>query len=102
MKGPDHKASLEPDSLRAMVEAIRNLEKMLGDGIKGPSPSELKNMPIVRKSIIASKDITKGEIFTKENIAVKRPGTGISPTEWEKVVGQVAKINFKEDEVIKL
>jgi len=102
MKGPDHKASLEPDSLRAMVEAIRNVEKMLGDGVKGPSPSELKNMPIVRKSIIAAKDITKGEIFTEENIAVKRPGIGISPMEWDEVVGQVAKNNFKEDEVIKL
>lgn len=75
---------------------------MLGDGIKGPSPSELKNMPIVRKSIVAAKDITKGEIFTEENIAVKRPGIGISPMEWDEVVGQVAKNNFKEDEVIKL
>ncbi len=102
MKGPDHKASLEPAGLKAMVEAIRNVEKMLGDGVKGPSPSELKNMPIVRKSIIAAKDITKGEIFTDENIAVKRPGIGINPMEWDEVVGQVAKNNFKEDEVIKL
>jgi N,N'-diacetyllegionaminate synthase len=102
MKGPDHKASLEPDSLRAMVEAIRNIEKMLGDGLKGPSPSELKNMPIVRKSIVAAKDIKKGECFSAANLAVKRPGTGISPMEWDEVVGQAAKNNFKEDEVIKL
>jgi len=102
MKGPDHKASLEPDSLRAMVEAIRNVEKMSGDGLKGPSPSELKNMPIVRKSIVAAKDIKKGECFSAANLAVKRPGTGISPMEWDEVVGQVVKNNFKEDEVIKL
>lgn len=102
MKGPDHKASLEPAGLKAMVEAIRNVEKMLGDGVKGPSPSELKNMPIVRKSIVAAKDIKKGECFSAANLAVKRPGTGISPMEWDEVVGQVVKNNFKEDEVIKL
>jgi len=102
MKGPDHKASLEPAGLKAMVRAMRNVEKMLGDGVKGPSPSEFKNMPIVRKSIIAAKEIKKGECFSAANLVVKRPGTGISPMEWDEVVGQVAKNNFKEDEVIKL
>lgn len=100
MKGPDHKASLEPAGLRTMVEAIRNIEKMLGDGVKKPSPSELKNRPIARKSIVAARDITKGEIFTEENIAVKRPGIGISPMEWDKILGEVAERDFKEDEPV--
>jgi N,N'-diacetyllegionaminate synthase len=100
MEGPDHKASLEPDELKAMVHAIRNIEKALGNGIKKPSPSELKNKPIARKSIVAAKDIRKSESFTEENLTVKRPGTGISPMRWDEVVGQVAQMDYKEDELI--
>jgi len=77
MEGPDHRASLEPDELKAMVRAIRNIEKALGNGIKKPSPSELKNILIARKSIVAARNIRKGELFTEENLTVKRPGTGI-------------------------
>lgn len=102
MKGPDHRASLEPDELRAMVKAIRNIEVSLGDGIKHPSPSELKNKPIARKSIVAAKDIKKGEKFTEENITVKRPGDGISPMRWDEALGQSAKRDFLADELIEL
>lgn len=102
MKGPDHKASLEPDELKAMVHAIRNIEKALGDGVKKPSPSELKNKPVVRKSIIAARDIRKGETFTEGNITVKRPGTGISPMEWDKVIGSKAVRDFQKDEIIEI
>ncbi len=100
MPGPDHKASLEPHELKAMVTAIRNIEKALGDGIKKPTPSELKNIHVARKSIIARRDIKKGEIFTIENITVKRPGTGISPMRWYEVLGTVAQRDYKEDEII--
>jgi N,N'-diacetyllegionaminate synthase len=102
MKGPDHKASLEPSELAAMVKAIRNIEKALGNGIKKPSRSELKNKEVVRKSIIAAKDIIKGEVFTPKNLAVKRPGNGISPMEWDSVIGRKAKRSFKQDELIRL
>ena len=102
MKGPDHKASLEPGELAAMVKAIRNIEKALGDGKKRPSPSEIKNMAVVRKSIVAARRITKGEMFTLENLTVKRPGKGMSPMEWNKVIGRKAKRNFKQDELIRL
>ncbi len=100
MKGPDHKASLEPKELEAMVAAIRNIEKALGNGIKRPSPSEIKNKAIARKSIVASGDIKRGEIFSEENITAKRPGTGINPMMWHKVIGKKAKRNFKADELI--
>jgi len=100
MKGPDHLASLEPDELKAMVSAIRNIEVVLGNGIKEPSKSEEKNSAIARKSIIAIKEIKKGELFTKENISVKRPGTGISPMRWYDVIGKYASRNFNEDELI--
>lgn len=100
MPGPDHKASLEPHELKAMITAIRNVEKALGIGIKKPSPSELKNKPIARKSIVAKRDIKKGEIFTPENITVKRPGTGISPMRWYEVLGKQAQRDYKEDELI--
>lgn len=102
MRGPDHKASLEPDELKAMVEAVRNIERALGDGIKKVSQSESKNKPIVRKSIVASRAIEKGETFTAENITVKRPEAGISPMEWNNVIGKSAKRNFLEDEMIEL
>jgi N,N'-diacetyllegionaminate synthase len=100
MEGPDHRASLEPDELKAMVHSIRNIEKAIGNGIKKPSPSELKNKPIVRKSIVAAKDISKGETFSEENLAVKRPGDGISPMLWDDIIGQKAERNYKADELI--
>lgn len=100
MDGPDHKASLEPDELKAMVDAIRNIEKAMGEGIKKPSPSELKNKDIARKSIVAKIKIKKGDIFTEENLAVKRPGTGINPMEWDNVIGQKAVKDFNEDDLI--
>ncbi len=103
MNGPDHSASLEPDELKAMVSAIRNLEKALSvSGMKEVSPSEQKNMAIARKSIVATKEIHKGELFTEDNIGVKRPGTGISPMKWDEVIGRVSQHNFAEDELITL
>lgn len=101
MEGPDHKASLEPDELKAMVKAIRNVEKALsGSGLKEPSPSELKNMPIARKSIVASKPIKKGDVYTVENITTKRPGNGISPMQWYDVLGKTASKDYNEDQLI--
>lgn len=100
MDGPDHKASLEPQELKAMVSAIRNIEKAMGDGVKSPSASEEKNKPVARKSIVASRDIIKGELFDEDNIAVKRPGTGISPMLWDKVIGTKATKNYQEDDLI--
>jgi len=103
LPGPDHRASLEPNELKSMVNSIRNIEKALsGSGIKEPSKSELKNKQIIRKSIIALKPITKGEIFNNRNIGTKRPGTGISPMNWESVIGQASKDNFEQDELISL
>lgn len=103
MEGPDHKASLEPDELKAMVSAIRNIEKAVGgDGTKHVSESERKNITIARKSIVAACDIKAGEIFTEENLTVKRPGTGISPMQWEEVIGLKAIRNFAEDEIIEV
>ena len=100
MEGPDHRASLEPAELKAMIQAIRNTEKAIGSGIKKPSPSELKNKPIARKSIVASRDIMKGEVFTEKNITVKRPGTGISPMRWDEVMGKRASKDYKQDDLI--
>ena len=102
LPGPDHRASLEPDELKAMVKAIRNIEKALGDGIKRPTLSEIKNIPIVRKSLVAATGIRSGERFTKANIAVKRPGTGISPMRWDEVLRQSATREFAPDELIEL
>lgn len=102
MEGPDHKASLEPKELKAMVDAIRNIEIALGNGIKKPAESEIKNMAIARKSIVAKKNIVKGETLTEENLAVKRPGEGVSPMHWYEVIGTVAKRDFEEDELIEL
>ena len=103
MEGPDHKASLEPDELKAMVSAIRNIEKAVGgDGTKHVSESEKKNIAIARKSIVAACDIKAGDIFTEQNLIVKRPGSGVSPMRWEEVLGQKAKKDFKEDELIEL
>ena len=102
LPGPDHKASLEPDRFKAMVEAIRNVEIALGDGIKRPSASELKNKPIARKSLVAARHIRAGERFSAENLAAKRPGTGISPMQWDAVIGRVAVRDFQTDELIEL
>lgn len=102
MEGPDHKASLEPDELKAMVSAIRHIEQAIGAGEKTASASEKKNISIVRKSIVAACDIKAGDIFTEENLTVKRPGNGISPMRWENVLGQKAKRNFAEDELIEV
>lgn len=100
MEGPDHKASLEPDELEAMVTGIRNIEKALGSGIKTASGSEKKNIDIARKSIVARRKIVKGEILTEDNLAVKRPGNGISPMKWYEILGTEAVRDFEEDEMI--
>ena len=102
MEGPDHKASLEPKEFKSMVSAIRNIEKALGTGNKVASPSETENKDIARKSIVASRMIKKGEVFSKDNITTKRPGSGISPMRWYNVIGAVAKRDFQEDELIEL
>jgi N,N'-diacetyllegionaminate synthase len=101
MKGPDHKASLEPIELKAMVQSIRNVELALaGTGIKVASNSEKKNIGIARKSIVAARNISIGDTFTDENITVKRPGIGINPMLWDEVIGKKAVKDFKEDELI--
>lgn len=102
MKGPDHKASLEPDELREMIKAIRNIELSLGDGRKVPSVSEQRNIDVVRKSIVARCVITQGETLTEDNITTKRPGSGLSPMRWCEVLGTRAVRDFKEDELIEL
>ena len=102
MEGPDHKASLEPEEFEVMVNNIRLIEKALGDGVKQPAEAEKKNIAIARKSIVAAKDIKKGEVFTEDNITVKRPGSGISPMKWFEVLGTEAVRDFGEDELIEL
>lgn len=102
LPGPDHKASLEPHELKAMVNAIRNIEVALGDGIKQASRIELKNKPIARKSIVARREINAGELFSEDNLAAKRPGTGISPMDWDEIIGKIARRNFAVDELIEL
>ncbi|MCR4639504.1 N-acetylneuraminate synthase [Ruminococcus sp.] len=102
MEGPDHKASLEPSELKAMVEGIRNIEKALGNGDKKPSDIEMKNRLVARKSIVALKDIKVGDKFTADNLTTKRPGNGISPMKWNDVIGQTAKRDFSEDELIEI
>jgi N,N'-diacetyllegionaminate synthase len=101
LPGPDHRASLEPHELKAMVVAIRNIEKAIGDGVKKPSPSEQKNITIARKSIVAKKTIKKGELFSEDNLTVKRPGTGISPMEWDAYIGKCADKEYQMDDLIK-
>ena len=102
LPGPDHKASLEPKELKAMVTAIRNIEIALGDGIKRLTPSEARNKPVARKSLVASTPIKAGEVFSVQNITVKRPGTGISPMRWDEVMGRIASRDFSADELIEL
>lgn len=100
MEGPDHKASLEPDELVAMVKGIRNIQLALGSSLKKPSQSEIPNMPIARKSIVAKKAIKVGDMLTEENLAIKRPGTGISPMMWDSLIGSFAQKDYDEDELL--
>ena len=100
MSGPDHKASLEPDELTRMVAGIRSIEKALGDGNKVITQNELQNRDVARKSIVASRDIQVGEVFTESNLTAKRPGTGISPMEWDEIIGTKAKQSYVKDDLI--
>lgn len=100
MEGPDHKASLAPGELKEMVEAIRNIESALGDGVKTLSESEVKNVKLARKSIIADKKIEKGELFSMDNLTTKRPGKGISPMKWDDIIGRTAKRDYEVDDLI--
>ena len=100
LSGPDHKSSLEPNELIAMIMAIRTVEQAIGDGVKGPTSSELNNKSIVRKSLIAKENIKKGEKFTEYNLTIKRPGTGISPMEYWDLIGEIAQIDIMQDKVI--
>jgi len=100
MEGPDHKASLEPNELNAMVQGIRNIEKALGNGIKKPSKSESKNIAIARKSIVAKQNIKQGDKLSEESLAIKRPGNGINPMRWDEIVGSIAQKDYREDELI--
>ena len=102
LPGPDHRASLEPQELKAMVVAVRNIEIALGDGIKRLTLSEARNKMVVRKSLVSSQPIKAGELFSAENITAKRPGTGISPMRWDEVMGRTAPRDFAADEVIEL
>ena len=102
LPGPDHKASLEPGELKAMVDGIRKIEQALGSTEKRPSEVEIKNRAVARKSIVASKKIIKGEILTEDNITTKRPGTGINPMRWPEIIGTKAIRDFEEDELIKI
>lgn len=100
MEGPDHMSSIEPDELETMIKGIKNIEKALGDGIKKPTKNEEGTRNLARRSLVAARGIKTGEVFTKENITVKRPGTGMSPVELDKIMGLKAKRDFKEDELI--
>ena len=102
MEGPDHGASMDPEELIALVNAIRNTEMVLGSGVKTVTQSEAKNKDIARKSIVAKTEIKKGEVFTVDNLTVKRPGNGISPMKWYEVLGKTAQRDFSLDELIEL
>lgn len=102
MEGPDHKASLEPNELKNMVDSIRNIEIALGDGVKALTDSEKKNIKIARKSIISSTSIKAGEVFTEDNLTIKRPGTGLSPKMWDEILGKKAKKDYYADEMVEL
>jgi N,N'-diacetyllegionaminate synthase len=102
MPGPDHKASLEPNELKEMVEAVRKVDLVLGSEIKRPNKSEKLMMKDVRKSIVATTDIKKGDVLTEKNLAIKRPGTGLSPSLWCEILGKAAKRDFKNGELIKI
>ncbi len=100
MEGPDHKASLSPDELYSLVRCVRNVERALGNGIKKPAPEEIANAVAARKSLVAAKDIEKGEVFTTENLTTKRPGSGISAIHWDEYLGRTAERDYKEDELL--
>ena len=100
MDGPDHKSSLEPNELKKMIRAIRNIEIALGSNIKKPSKSEMSNINVVRQSIVAKIDIKKGDILDQNNLTIKRPGNGISPMRWDEIVGTIAFKNYKKDDLI--
>ena len=100
LPGPDHQASLEPDQFAAMVQGIRTIEDALGDGIKQPTPSEQANLPLVRKSLVAACPIRAGELFSEVNLTTKRPGTGLSPMQWDYWIGRTASRDFAPDELI--
>jgi len=100
MDGPDHRASLEPEELKEMVNSIRNIEKALGSSEKKPSQSESVNIDVARKSIFAKIDINKGDILDKKNLCVKRPGSGISPMKWDEVMGTISIKNYKKNTLI--
>jgi len=100
LTGPDHQASLVPHELKSMVTGIRNIERALGDGRKTPTISEKKNIPVARKSIVAAKNIKMGDVFSENNLAVKRPGTGVSPMEWDNYIGKTALRDYIADELI--
>ncbi len=102
LPGPDHHASLEPNELKDMVLAIRNIEKAMGDGVKKPSLSEVKNISLVRKSVVAKNPIKEGEFITEDNITVKRPGTGISPMKWDEVLREKSQKDFNKDDLIEI
>jgi len=102
MEGPDQRASLDPLELKSMVKAIRNIEKAMGDGVKKASPSELRNKSIVRRSLVARRYIRKGEVFSEENMAAKRPGTGVSPMNWDEILGKTARRDYEQDSMIEL
>ncbi|QYX29911.1 N-acetylneuraminate synthase [Sphaerospermopsis torques-reginae] len=100
LPGPDHRASLEPQELNQLVQQIREVEQSLGDGIKRPTPSEWKNRDVARKSLVAAQAITRGEVFTEDNVTCKRPGTGVSPFQYWQVLGQLATYNYSVDEIL--
>ena len=102
MDGPDHKASLEPQELKQMVESIRNIEKAMGNGEKTPQQSEISNKKVVRKSIVANREIKKGELLNEENLTTKRVGSGLSSELWDEVIGLKANYEFQKDEPIRL
>jgi len=102
LPGPDHAASLEPNELKSMVKSIKNIQIALGNGVKIASKSELKNIAIARKSIVAKTVIKKGEIFSESNITIKRPGTGISPMKWNDIINKCSDRDYKEDDLIEL
>jgi N,N'-diacetyllegionaminate synthase len=102
MEGPDHQSSLEPKELKQMVRAIQHIQVALGNGIKTPSQSELKNKVIARKSIVASKEINVGDVFSEENLTIKRPATGINPMKWDSVIGKISSRTYNIDEPIVL
>ncbi|WPD22752.1 MAG: N-acetylneuraminate synthase [Candidatus Electrothrix scaldis] len=102
LDGPDHKASLDPNELKTMVNALRSVEQIMGDGVKGPRPAEFGNRTVARKSIVATRNIRQGDIFTEENLTLKRPGTGLSPFRYWDVLGQKATRNYDKDEVVSM